>query len=305
MGKRVYICGAGFSKYAGFPLQNEILKKISKFEIEELLDVPRASIERWGNAHRELLTFFELVSSDGQEVSLEDLFTLLDHSISKREIFQGFSWAELEKFSEALKTCIIFVLHEAHSKIKREKKKFYEDLAAFFVEARLNAKTQEQKISFISLNWDSLLEDSIYDFLRRIEGFGKVDIDYCFYTTPLGNDCPHTPSIFQKPKGIFNIKVLKLHGSTNWLYCPNCNRVFTGLGSGEIAWDQYTSPKPCPKCEEKGHYQKKKELEERELKNESSSHSNAEEERFKLIEDDGKIRKHIVEVEKASIITHK
>ena len=38
-----------------------------------------------------------------------------------------------------------------------------------------------------------------------------IDIDYCVYTTPLYNS-PHTASTKQKASGIYNIKVLKMHG---------------------------------------------------------------------------------------------
>jgi hypothetical protein len=53
----------------------------------------------------------------------------------------------------------------------------------------------------------------------------------------------------QKAKGIYNLKLLKLHGSTNWLLCPNCNRLYTGVGGEEEAWDLYVLPQDCPTCE--------------------------------------------------------
>jgi NAD-dependent SIR2 family protein deacetylase len=84
--------------------------------------------------------------------------------------------------------------------------------------------------------------------LRKTNGIKKADVDYCCYTTPLEETCPHTPSILQKAKKIFNLKIMKIHGSVNWLQCPNCNRLFTGVGDEKDVWEQYFKPKHCPDC---------------------------------------------------------
>lgn len=41
---------------------------------------------------------------------------------------------------------------------------------------------------------------------------------------------------------------MKLHGSTNWLLCPNCNRLYTGLGCKADVWTEYILGRACPRC---------------------------------------------------------
>jgi len=43
-------------------------------------------------------------------------------------------------------------------------------------------------------------------------------------------------------KGGFNVKLLKLHGSLNWLQCPRCNRLFVDFDN-KIAVGQYITKK--------------------------------------------------------------
>jgi hypothetical protein len=107
--------------------------------------------------------------------------------------------------------------------------------------------------SIISLNWDSLIEDSVFCVLNLTggirDGSALADVDYCVYTTPLLNS-PHTASTKQKASQIYNIKLLKMHGSSTWLRCPCSNLVYTGLGMAEPACDIYVTPRPSPFIQE-------------------------------------------------------
>jgi hypothetical protein len=76
-------------------------------------------------------------------------------------------------------------------------------------------------------------------------GKALADIDYCVYTTPLSGS-PHTPSTKQRAKGIYNIKLLKMHGSSTWLRCPCSNLVYTGLGMNGPAYDVYVKAQVSP-----------------------------------------------------------
>lgn len=48
--------------------------------------------------------------------------------------------------------------------------------------------------------------------------------------------------------GIFNVKVVKLHGSANWLLCPNCHRMYTALGGDDEQEHLYVVRMYCPEC---------------------------------------------------------
>jgi len=123
---------------------------------------------------------------------------------------------------------------------------YYLKYAEFIIKNRISKNINFDNVSVISLNWDTLLEDSIYLYKKQFKR--NIDIDYCCYTNPLTYDTPHTTSITQKSRNIFNIKIMKLHGSANWLVCPNCNRLFTGIGSKIDRITLYIKPLSCPKC---------------------------------------------------------
>jgi NAD-dependent SIR2 family protein deacetylase len=75
-----------------------------------------------------------------------------------------------------------------------------------------------ENVSLVSLNWDTLVEKLIKKYCH------KKMLDYCFYTYGLRNS-EHISHINLKATGKENLKIVKIHGSINWLYCPNCQRV--------------------------------------------------------------------------------
>ncbi|HDR14594.1 MAG TPA: hypothetical protein ENN79_03735 [Desulfobacteraceae bacterium] len=68
--------------------------------------------------------------------------------------------------------------------------------------------------SFISLNYDILLDNAL---LKADEDFG-LDLDYAIDFINFGNE-------WRQPDKKKNIKLFKLHGSLNWLYCPTCRTI--------------------------------------------------------------------------------
>lgn len=260
--KTVYVLGAGFSRDAGLPLQAQILPRIVAFKPDlPLLEAPLhyAYLEDFWSCRNSLLgllreTFPSSITTPGSSFPrrelppLEDVFTLLDHTISRRQGCRAFSWQALEAAREALKRTILFVVHAASERAEPRPMDCYRRFAAHLLETRIRSGQPADPFSIVSLNWDCILEESIYWCLQKIGAIKKADIDYCCYTTPLGPGCWHTPSVLQKSKGLFNLKVMKLHGSANWLLCPNCNRLYTGLGAEADAWELYMRPRACPSC---------------------------------------------------------
>jgi len=248
-GKTVYVIGAGFSREAQFPLQAEILGRVLEFEVD-VIGAPRHTLEVFLPAREVIQEFFRRVFGPGLMPSLEDLFTLLDLSIARRESCKGYAWRGLEDVRDSLKRSILFVFHQAAQQIPVEARSFYQAIGAYLAECRMRAGQDGDPFAVVSLNWDSLLEDSIFATLNQLPNHGRADIDYTCYTTPLGETTPHTPSLTQKARGLYNIKTMKLHGSVNWLVCPNCGRLYTGVGGAEDVWDQYVLPRACPICEQ-------------------------------------------------------
>lgn len=245
--KTVYVLGAGFSRDAQVPLQAGILPAIRDFPLADEIEAGSPE-EEFSQARAKLTDFIDRVFTPGPSPALEDVFTLLDYSISRREYCAGESWSSLEAIRQALNIAILFVINHATAHIPAHDSEFYRRIAAYLVNERLDAGQPADPFSVVLVNWDAILESSVYWCLNEMHGFGKADIDYCCYTTPLDATSLHRPSILQKALGLFNVKLMKLHGSSNWLQCPNCNRMYTGLGSPAESGHLYVTRQYCPTC---------------------------------------------------------
>ena len=244
--KTVFALGAGFSREAGFPLQDGILDRVRSLD---LMDAPPGALDKFIADQAEVLDFLREVFAPGQTPTLEDVFTLLDQTIASRAFCAGYAWNKLDEVRDALRRAVLLPFHAAGQALDSKAAGFYRSAAAHLVHRRIAAGQHADPFSIVSLNWDCLLEDSIYWCVRELGEPQRVDVDYCCYTTKLTETCTHTPSVLQKATGLFNVKVMKLHGSANWLVCPNCNRLFTGLGADESVWELYVLPRACPECE--------------------------------------------------------
>jgi hypothetical protein len=240
----VYILGAGFSYDAGVPLQSQILQRIKDLDI---LSTPSVLIDMFAESQGRIISFVNRIFKEVPNPRLEDVFTLIDQNIQRRSYCVGYDWRELEMVHSALLNAIVVLFHTHQSQIPPEAQEFYRSVAGYFVGERVKAGQKEHPFSIISLNWDCVLENAIYWFLDQCGG-NKVDIDYCCYTTPLEGTSRHTPSINQKAVGLFNTKFIKLHGSVNCVLCPNCNRLYTGLGATRELFNEYIAGKICPRC---------------------------------------------------------
>lgn len=178
-------------------------------------------------------------------ISLEDLFTLLDKATILKEYFRFFSNNELYKVQKRLKDCIIYTL--TSSMISNSP--LYEKIGNYFVQIRLANKLEEDPFSLISLNWDTLLDYYLYNACSQAEE--EIQLDYCYYNNDINDEIP---SINIKASGNYNIKLMKLHGSMNWLMCNNCGRMITDY-KNNISLSSLTDKEDnirCPYCDSLG-----------------------------------------------------
>jgi hypothetical protein len=128
--------------------------------------------------------------------------------------------------------------------------------------AKPPADGQEAKaydpLSIICLNWDVLLDNALNDALLADDAsrglydpFGVVD--YCCYVSSI------EPENFRIRAGLwslgcrgFNVKMLKIHGSMNWLQCSGCQRLYIEFGP-KLNLANYTNAKLCRHCLKHGH----------------------------------------------------
>ncbi|OPZ89501.1 MAG: hypothetical protein BWY74_02700 [Firmicutes bacterium ADurb.Bin419] len=184
------ILGAGFSKNSGLPVQSEIPGLLiencydNKFETAISLVLKR---------------FYEDVFgfSKGQAMpELDDILTCIDISTNAGHHL-GIKYSSLHL--RAVRRFLIYRLFT----ILREKFIYSEHVKDLL----LSLMEKYNKVDFIVLNWDTVLEN----YINIINP--SIMIDYC-------NGGKHWA---RKSLGTGEmIKVIKIHGSINWLYCDNC-----------------------------------------------------------------------------------
>lgn len=208
------IVGAGFSKTAGLPLASDFT--------EHLLDT--ASLKTDGPSVRqvEFLRKFVDDTFNGGETTpsnqwpeLEDIFTLVDLSANTgHHLGTSYSAAKLRLVRRAMIVRIVRMLQQDYNRYLRSRSAESKLLNTLFDE--LNA----DNTAVLSMNWDMVIERGVA--LRQ-----RIDrIDY---------GCNASDAVFSKgevslrpaaPPGAKTLRLLKPHGSINWLYCDACRELF-------------------------------------------------------------------------------
>lgn len=240
--KTVYILGAGFSIEAGAPSQAQIMKCIFSDGNPNYSKMP------------DYVSFKKLLSEQMnyspeqfESIQLEDIFTPLDRCIADNINFRGLN---IPQVMAARESAFNMIGQAIRDKLNKEgNNKEYINLFAQHLVER-SSKRSENKfreydpVSVISTNWDILLDNSIYETIKQHHP-EKAVVDYCCYISSLGEDDKTImPGLEMLGSGGFNVKLIKLHGSLNWLQCPRCMRIYTGFGQ-KIGTEKN---KPCRHC---------------------------------------------------------
>ncbi len=209
--KSVFILGAGFSYSAGVPTQASLLSTIVKHK--------NTFEPKYETAKIKIIDFITSIFPSIEYIDIEEVFTILDRGVNEKERFITFSWQELYDLRNSLVYLVLYVIDEALQNVNCKVINEYTKFIQYLINLR---KSDNSDLTIISTNWDNLLEKYIENFIVNET---NIKTDYCIYTYKL-NDKTHIPDITLKAKGFNNIKILKLHGSINWLYCSNCKRMY-------------------------------------------------------------------------------
>lgn len=232
----VFVVGAGFSHHAGLPLTNRFTEAmlearqfggglsrmmvdfLTRFIHDDFDHSTRASARRWPD--------------------LEDVFTCVDLAAnSGHYLGSTFSPADLRTVRRAMLSRIIRMLDQKYEIARRKKGADWRRLDDFF------ARTDSGGVGFISMNWDTVIERKLQ--LTR----STLSIDYGCDARPASIPDPPNPDDYyhrakafakelRKPQVITvaaqgrpeeterATPVVKIHGSSNWLYCDNCRQLY-------------------------------------------------------------------------------
>jgi hypothetical protein len=268
-GKVVYVLGAGFSIPAGAPTQAQILADILE------LDGWRVKVtEAKTRLEAFLIDDLRIRREDIPQIALEDVYTPIDRCIADGTAFKSKSTADLKQIREDLGYLISVAISrritqrlnsgDADCSYIHAFAKYIVAKAAKRAELAKNAKNSSlvkayDPLSIISLNWDILLDNAIHSALQDrdpvIEGdydpFGVVD--YCCYISSVdAGDMRIRSGLWSLGCRGYNVKFLKLHGSMNWLQCPNCQRLFVQYGLKEDILER-VGDTCCRHCQKSGY----------------------------------------------------
>jgi hypothetical protein len=187
-------------------------------------------------------------------LSLEDLYTPIDRCLADRVSFRGKTPTELESIRSSLDYLISQAIKKAFEQPGRDRS-YVEKFAKYLVDkaakrAELASGTsasasvkEYDPFSIVSLNWDILLDNALDRALQKKDAgcaFGDYDpfgvVDYCCYVSSFEPNNPRIRSgLWSLGCRGYNVKLLKIHGSMNWLQCMNCQRLFTTFGEKLVA----------------------------------------------------------------------
>lgn len=265
--KTLYILGAGFSIPAGAPSQAGILH-----EIFSLPDATERTAQAKRTLHQFLLEDLNTNPAALHDVALEDIYTPIDRSIADNTAFRTRSHGDLSALRSDLEYLISLAIETATRRNLRaapRRAAYIRQFAQHVVRiaarrgelARQGTTSEHSKrydpLSIISLNWDILLDNALHNALLEdnpargdYDPFGVVD--YCCYISSLNPaDTRVRAGLWSLGCKGFNVKLLKLHGSMNWLQCPNCQRLFVGFGP-KLRFLDRIGRENCRHCQRNG-----------------------------------------------------
>lgn len=209
---------------AGFPSQERLVEKIFELNLENPYNFEEGKIEEFRKFLSETMCIPEALHN---KVPLEDIFTPLDRCLAENVSYRNLNVTDIKVKREL----IYYLIGTALKKLELKSDRNYVDLFAKHIveesSKRSNGNYRKiDNVSVISLNWDILLDNAIKNRIH-LNYEGRAVVDYCCYISSFDEfDKSIIPGLEMLGLGGFNVKLLKLHGSLNWLQCPKCHRLY-------------------------------------------------------------------------------
>ena len=227
----LFVFGAGTSHPDGVPLQRHVLPMILNDEEIRSSEIGKTVIQF-------IKDNFAYDVENNEYPTLESVFLFLDYFLRQNEsLSKGYPNSTLQEIKEYLIKLIHYIVNKRTDKKSAVYKKFWDVV-----------EKQNTNVSFITLNYDTLLEQAFEDLYERI---GYIDYSFhlmnyekakelSFFNFWINPRQPIETSIDSNP---VPFKIIKLHGSLNWKYCNCCNQTLLtpwdraiDLNKGKLTW---------------------------------------------------------------------
>ncbi|MEQ8442092.1 MAG: hypothetical protein RIM33_08610 [Alphaproteobacteria bacterium] len=210
--ENLLILGAGFSLNAGLP--------VAKDFTESLLSKKR--LKKGGPSRLQvdfLQHFVSEIFNEGEAANpeawpdLEDVFTMVDLAANTgHNLGPDWSSSDLRVVRRAIIVRMIRMLSQRYRRAKKQSDFDWSHLDRLF--STFDCSTS----AVLSMNWDGVFENEIAlkQNLRRVD-YGCDAIACRFINTSL---------VKRSAAKVEPLRILKPHGSVNWLYCDACRETF-------------------------------------------------------------------------------
>ncbi len=243
----VIFLGAGASRTDGAPLQSDLFKDY--FEcIKKQSQLTNSHMER------ELATFFDLmfnIDVDGGSLEMinfptfEEVLGILDLAESRNESFREYDLDNIASNCNRLRQIRMFLImlmaKAIKEKVQNNTGRGYHEVLVNKIYEIKGSNTSD--ISFISTNYDILIDNALAGYASANPRGGE-NIDYGLEFTNFTRE-----NDWCRP-GNHAVKLYKIHGSLNWLYCSVCNTItITPYQKGAANLIADYTKLPCRECE--------------------------------------------------------
>ncbi len=200
--EEVIFLGAGASAADGAPDQKRLFKDY--FENGPHEDVFTTSLSQFFKDFFGIDTRNNLDDIDFP--TFEEILGILELSLNRYESFRNYPLIPQDPKVQNIREQIIFLIARILKHKLQSGRRTHDALIT-----RLKSQSLLKKTAFISLNYDILIDNALTDI------HDVIDLDYGIQFTNFTrkND-------WHRPRVNRSIKLFKLHGSLNWLYCPTC-----------------------------------------------------------------------------------
>jgi hypothetical protein len=154
--------------------------------------------------------------------TFEEVLTLIDVCLQKKEEFSG-NWG-LNNLMKVRKNMTYLLYKILDNRLKMSK-----DIHKNFIKKLFGDRDDCNKYSFLTLNYDILLDNPLVDLRNTSLG---LYLDFGIHLRNFDLAAEEKKDLhaaekykWDKPMDGKSVLLLKLHGSLSWLYCPTCNDV--------------------------------------------------------------------------------
>jgi NAD-dependent SIR2 family protein deacetylase len=224
----VIFLGAGASAADGAPTQNRLFKDY--FERGPHTDAMSTSLSQFFKDFFGIDTGGNLNSTDFP--TFEEVLGILELALNRYESFRNYPLMPKNPKVQNIREQIIFLI----ARILKEKLQASRPVHDLLI-ARLRRESRLTTTSFISLNYDILIDNALTDI------HDTIDLDYGIQFTNFAKN-----GDWHEPRPNRSAKLFKLHGSLNWLYCPTCISL-TITPKNKSVSTIAEIPKSCDSCQ--------------------------------------------------------